>query len=466
MFFVEKFRKFVGTIEMDEKVLKIFFLIGLFFGIAVGKVYTLDEVMTAALKNSRSIKIVEQEMLKTEAQVQEVYGKALPSIGSSININHAFKFNNTSAADSRSSGSPATLDSIQSVISELITPKNNAVAFNMTLTQPIFAQGKVPIGLKIANRYRSTLNCKLQDEKLKIKGAIIKLFFGALLAQKNLQIASESVTVAEEMHHLVIIRQVGGNASELDTLTTRLHLKNAEIEFRKIESDLRMSYEKIMTNAGISEPVSTFGLDGSIPIKEFTMGLEQVLEIVKKDNYILTQLSGLKDIQELQIKLAKADYLPTVFAGASLGKLGQFNDPGKFDKVTWGTDNKVFLGAKWDIFTGTIRNQKIYQSIIDRDVFLLNEKQTIDAVVLATRNAYENVVTSKDQLSATEEVSALAEKGFSLAKVSYEVGSKTYLDMQNAELELHKAKTMNNAAYFNYNCALIDLQMLMGNLVY
>jgi outer membrane protein TolC len=69
-------------------------------------------------------------------------------------------------------------------------------------------------------------------------------------------------------------------------------------------------------------------------------------------------------------------------------------------------------------------------------------------------------------LTATEEVIALAEKGFSLAKISYEVGSKTYLDMQNAELELHKAKTMNNAAYFNYNCALIDLQMLMGNLTY
>lgn len=450
---------------MEVNVFKIILIMGFVFGISESKVYTLDEVVSEALKNSRSIKVVEQEMLKTESQVQEVYGKALPSIGTSINVSHAF-IPNSSTNDNSIDGTSPGSESIQSMIAALLTPKSNSAAFNLTLAQPIFAQGKVLIGLKMANKYRSTLNCKLQEEKLKIKGAIIKLFFGALLCQKNFQIANESVKIAEEMHHLVIIRQAVGNASELDTLTTRLHLKNAEIEFRKIDSDLRMSYEKTMTSAGILEPVSTFGLDGSIPVKEFTMSLQQVIELVKKNNYTLTQLSGAKDIQELRIKLTKTDYLPNIFAGASLGKIGQFDDPSKNGKITWDDDNRVFLEAKWDIFTGSIRNQKMYQSIIDRDIFVLNEKQTIENFVLATRNAYENVITSKDQLTATAEVIALAEKGFSLAKISYEVGSKTYLDMQNAELELHKAKTMNNAAYFNYNCALIDLQMLMGNLLY
>jgi outer membrane protein len=446
---------------MEVNVFKIIMIMGIVFGISESKVYTLDEVISEALKNSNSIKAVEQEMQKTESQVQELYGKALPSIGASFNVSHAFVPNRSTNATITDSTTPSILDSIQGMISELLTKKNNLAAFNVTIAQPVFAQGKVLIGLKIANKYRSTLNCKFQEEK-----AIIKLFFGALLSQKNFQIANESVKIAEELHRLVLIRQAIGNASELDTLTTRLHLKNAEIEFRRLDSELRMSYEKIMTNAGISEPVSTFGLDGSIPIKEFTMSLQRVIELVKKNNYTLTQLSGSKEIQELRIKLAKSDYLPSIFAGASLGKIGQFDDQDENGKITWSDDNRVFLGVKWDIFTGSIRNQKLLQSVIDRDIFLLNVKQTIDTVVLATRNAYENVITSKDQLAATDEVIALAEKGFSLAKVSYEVGSKTFLDMQNAELELHKAKTMNNAAYFNYNCALIDLQMLMGNLMY
>jgi outer membrane protein len=451
---------------MEVNVFKTFVIMGFLFGISESKVYTLDEVVSEALKNSNYIKAVEQEMQKTESQIQEVYGKALPSIGASFNISHAFVPNSSSNTTSNDNTTQSILDSIQGMITELLTQKNNSTTFNVTLAQRVFAQGKVLIGLKIANKYRSTLNCKLQEEKLKVKGAIIKLFFGALLSQKNFQIANESVKIAEELHRLVLIRQAIGNASELDTLTTRLHLKNAEIEFRRLDSELRMSYEKIMTNAGISEPVSTFGLDGSIPIKEFPISLQRVIELVKKNNYTLTQLSGSKEIQELRIKLAKSDYLPSIFAGASLGKTGQFDDPGENGKITWSDDNRVFLGVTWDIFTGSIRNQKLFQSVIDRNIFLLNEKQTIDSVVLAARNAYENVITSKDQLAASDEVIVLAEKGFSLAKVSYEVGSKTYLDMQNAELELHKAKTMNNAAYFNYNCAMIDLQILIGNLMY
>jgi outer membrane protein TolC len=431
-----------------------------FFGSVTAKVYSLGEIVGIAVKNARSIKVIEQEMYKSEAEVQAVYGQSFPRVSFQLNMSHNFSDVDYAFAPTGNE----FVDNLLNSISTVIEPKQSSGQVGLNVDQPLFAQGKVYYGLKLAKKNRVILNCKLQEEKLRVRGAIVKQYFNALMRNRNYQIANESVIIAREAHRVVTSRQAAGTSSEFDTLSSRLHLKNAELALTKTEIDRRTAYETLLTTTGIEESQSSFDIIDSVPLREYTLDLDQTLDFVKRDNLTLVQLSGYSEVFDYKIKLAQTEYLPGIFAGIILGRNGQFNGYSEIDNIRWIDSRIVHAGLKWDIFSGTIRNQRLSQARIDRTIFDLNEKQAIENMILSARNAYDNVTMSKEQLVLAGEVVMLAEQALSLAKISYDAGSKIYLDLQNAELELHKAKMAENNARYSYFTTVVDLQILTGTL--
>jgi outer membrane protein len=136
--------------------------------------------------------------------------------------------------------------------------------------------------------------------------------------------------------------------------------------------------------------------------------------------------------------------------------------------MDWGADNyndqKIFLGMTLNLFNGLKTPQKVKQAYADQKKFVLVRKQAEEGLELAVKNAYEQYALSRDQLRLTENVVKLAQKGYDVSRIAYEVGSRTLLDMQNAELELSKAKIASNGARLAYHLAVIDLKQLMGQM--
>ena len=474
-----------------------FLVITVFFK-AGARVYTLEKLIETGIRNAKQLRSIEIEIEKAEAQVQETFGSAMPSVTASMNLSHAFKQYSPFADMGSSSVSPeemdqylrhiyatelqnysgdsslimqlgpkitnVTLGQMQEGLKGLLETPSNTASLSLNLNQPIFAQGKVGIGIKIAKAHQRTLLCKYSQEKMKLKAQIITLFFRALLAQKNVAISSEAVSLAEQTHRLAIITHAVGKASELDTLSSLLNLENARIELQKTESDRRMTYEALITQTGLIEISSSFSVEGEFPVAEFDLELEPVLERVRKESPSIEQLRGTEEIQKQLVQLAITEMYPVVYAGASVGKIGQFEGFGDISRAHWGDDRKIFIGLSWTLFSGLSRNQKIRQAKADRDMFSLSEQQIVEALELAARNAYEQVVINRDRLSSMQSVINLAEKGYSIAKKAYEVGSKTLLDVQNAEHQLNSAKIGYNSALFAFHCAVVNLKLLMADL--
>lgn len=430
------------------------------FGSATATVYSLGEIVAITVKNSRSIKVIEQEMYKSEAEVQAVYGQSFPRVSFQLAMSHNFSDIDYNFAATGNE----FVDNLLGSIATEIEPKQSSGQAGLNLEQPLFAQGKVYYGLKLAKKNRVILNCKLQEEKLRVRGVVVKHYFNALMRNRNYQIASESVIIAREAHRVVTTRQAAGTSSEFDTLSSRLHLKNAELALTKTEIERRNAYETLLTTAGIEDALSSFELIDSVPLREYNLDLDQTLDLVKRDNLTLVQLSGYSEVYNYRIKLAQTEYLPVIFAGIILGRNGQFNGWSELDNIRWVDNRTIHAGLKWDIFSGTVRNQRLSQARIDRTIFDLNEKQAIENMILHARNSYDNVTMSKEQLALAGEAVMLAEQALALARISYEAGSKIYLDLQNAELELHKAKMTENNARYSYFTSVVDLQILTGTL--
>ena len=122
------------------------------------------------------------------------------------------------------------------------------------------------------------------------------------------------------------------------------------------------------------------------------------------------------------------------------------------------------MGLSWDIFSGLSKIYRLKQAEAEREKFKIAQKKVVETLELQARNAYEQVLQSNNNLLSTRSLIQLAEKRYLIARKAFEVGSKTILEVQNAEFELNSAKMSLNAAQFSFQSALISLKLLMGDI--
>ena len=345
----------------------------------------------------------------------------------------------------------------------MANPYDNSLNFNVSINQPVYSQGKIGIGIKIARLYQRTLVCKYAEAKMRLRAEVTKSYYSALLSQSTEEIKIQAVKLAEETHKVTVVQTAVGKGSELDTLSSRIRLENARIDLSRSQSNKRVYYDNIITLTGLNENPANFSVQGDFPPAEFQLTIDDVIRQAHLSNTTITQLKGNEEIQGQLVKLARSDFLPRIYADASIEKIGQLGNMTDIANGSRYSDNQsVGLGLSWTLFDGLQTYQKLTQAKLDRENFILSEESIIDSLDLAARSQYEKVMNSLDEVKAMKGPLALAEKAYQIAKKSYELGSKTLLDVQNAELDLNTTRTDYSTSIFTFNTALVDLKVLMG----
>jgi outer membrane protein len=437
--------------------------------------YTLDALLEFGFENAQEIKLVEEEMKKADAQIKEYYGMALPVLEFSSQYQFAPKqFNPLGTAEGTEDMSITELleESGVSQISESgafiignvldgmmsgLTPKKHMASIGVSLTQPLFSQGKVLSGIRIARLYNRSLLCKWQDAKMQVKARITKLFYSGLLSEKITAIQENAITLSEETHRLAVLRLQTGNGTELDTLKTRWHLENARIKHQESLKQRRMAFDALIKVCGVPDNVEDMKLEGDFPDDNYSIEMDVALQRVQSENKQIIQLNVSREIQKHLVKIAKKDYLPVVYCGGSLSKITQFNVD---EDVVWQDDQRIFIGLSYTLFRGMRRAYSIKQAKATERMVVHGRELAIEGLELATRNAWEDLETSRKNLDQAKSQLALAEKVYSISKKAYEVGQITLLEFQDSEQNLNGARIALNAARFGFHSAAVDLRLL------
>lgn len=449
--------------------------------------YTLDDVLEAAYRNSEALKVSEEKLTKAREQIREAKGGALPTLEASAQYSHAFEqyipfgggdgglgfgTGGGSLVDTvmRSGGDQAdaliagTLDGIISSFSDIdFTPPANSINLGLTLQQPLYAQGKVGLGLKIARTYREGLEEGHEQTRDSVAAGVSKLFYAALLGAKNVEIRKRGLELSRESHRLSVVRAAAGTASAIDTLSSRLALEKARVELRSARTDYRMAKEALLTQTGIDDNAEEMHLAGDIPEPDFEIEEERALTVLRDENRTLKQLERTLELQEHLVTLARTDFYPMVYCGGSLSRISSFDTRRELgNPAYWYYDSRVFVGLNLTLFKGTQRFRKVAQARSDYRSFSHTKQQAEKGLALAVKGLAEKLQTKKEELRSTRGILALAEKGYRISKRAYEVGSRTLLELQKAELELNSARMALAAAQYQYYSTVVDLKMLMG----
>ncbi|MDR0305045.1 MAG: TolC family protein [Chitinispirillales bacterium] len=432
-----------------------------------------SDVIRYAFKNSESLAQLEAEHERIVYMRKEYYGKALPDINGAINYVLAPNLNGEkedrpSVSEVVDGMEPSNADRVLAGALDGISGALGAMSVKNTLqwevkaTQPIFAQGKVKTGLKIAEISLETLEEKYRGEQLELSQNIINAYNSALLAQQNAVIQQDALIIAEESYRIAKARFETGKGSALDTLNARYEQQQAISRLRDAQKNEKLTMETLMTAASLDD--KKIILSDSLIVPQFDMTEDAAWEKMRQNNSSLKLLSQAKMLQTEQTHLTKTDYLPMIGAFASIGQHNLFDNGDEFaDSGSWQWDFKVGVGVQIPIFNGGQRKNKLRQAKFEE---LKLDKQEIEAergLRLALSAAFEDLAVAKEELARTAQMIALTEQGLRISKLSFELGQITQLELNNSEQNNRGAKTAYNSAIFGINSAVMNIEKLIGS---
>lgn len=210
-------------------------------------------------------------------------------------------------------------------------------------------------------------------------------------------------------------------------------------------------------------------LEKQIKVKEELSDYEEnlkLLEQYEKDqaieyNSTLRQLDlNIKNLQHT-LKMTKYQHLPSLSAFGQYAYQTQAEDF-KFQDYKWVSSAAVGLSLSIPIFSGNTVIHQTKQVELAIKELQLQRNYATEGQKLQITSALDNMRAANEQLLVNKEAIAQAEKGYEIAKVRYNTGTGTILELNDSELALTQSRLNYQQALYNYLSAQTQLEQVLG----
>lgn len=442
-----------------DNIFKIFFLfiIIFFYGsniTAQTRVFTIEESIATALKNSNELKISQSKIISNNAKVSEVKSQYYPQL----------KFNASylrqSYVDPYLIIVPFSQTPLQ--ISEVLLNNYN---FRLSLQQQIFTGFKLS-SLKNSGEYAAkSSESEYDNEKNNVASAVLISYWNYYKAKYLKKTADDNLTQTEI--HLKDTRNflINGLATKSDLLKIEVQNSNAKLQQLEAANNTelaRISFNKIL---GLKLDEDTdIETDIPDPITE-SLNLDELLNEAYGSRAELKALNyKLKSLQE-NINSVKSQYYPSVYLGANF----YYANPNlriqpphdEFDE-TW--DAGITLS--WDVFNWGYTSSQVTQS---QQIYNQNKAgydQLKDNISLEVNQNFYNVNYLKERISLSKKAVEQAEENYRVTREKYNQQLSTSTDLVDAENSLLQAKTNLIVTFTDYRISIVKLYRSTGRKLY
>lgn len=301
-----------------------------------------------------------------------------------------------------------------------------------------------------------------RSSRLSMVNQVEKAYYNLLLAQNSYEVIKMSydnaVLNAQDYKH----KFEQGTASEYDVLRADVQVRNLEPTLLQTENSVKLSKLQLKVLMGVDmalEITPTDRLeDYEASMYEETMNIDTSLE----QNTDLRQL----DLQTAYLKKAvdvqRMAWFPTLSATANYNWISM-SDGGMFSDFRWSPYSSIGLSLSLPIFQGGARHFRIKQAKSNVLQLGLQRDNLLNTLSMQVQMSMDNIQKSVKQIASNKEGVRQAEKAYAIMQKSFEIGSATFIELNDADLALTNSRLSYNQAIYDFLAAKSDLQLLLGN---
>jgi outer membrane protein len=288
---------------------------------------------------------------------------------------------------------------------------------------------------------------------------VVQAYYGALLAQKQLEVANHAEQTAKSIMERSQTRFDSGLVVESDLLTAKVRLAGREQELIRAKNNVALAQAQLNTAMGV--PVDS-QYDAVDPRAERDLptpalaDLEQKALVSRPD---LKRLDSEQAAQQQSVSIAKSSFGPRVNAFAG-----------------WELDNPTMLagggGNNWlggielqfDLFQGGAKKAALSRERALADKIAALKEAAGDRVRLEVRQAYYDQDSSRQQVAVARAAIAQAQESLRINQDRYDAGLITITDLLGAEEAARRSQADYWSAVYQFRISYANLELASGTL--
>jgi outer membrane protein TolC len=407
-----------------------------------------NQAVRYSMRSGVEAAIARQDVMAAEARVGVARSYALPQLG-------------FVGSYSRNIRNPVFFIEFDGETQSFEVGQDNAWFATLTLSQTLFASGRVRSGYNMAKRRAEGAGLMGDDEAAAIARIVRTVYYQALLAAEQVGIAEKSLAQAERNVAFISARVAQGVTPRFDKLRTQTTVANRRpiVTRARYAETIALDRVKRAIGAPMEQPIVLMD------------SLEYVPFIESQDDMVRRALSARRDLAavrkeaeaaEFQYKAQNANSRPILTLDGNLSWQGETSDglwPGDQESAE---SAAVGLSLVWPFMDGwRTKNQgRVAKAMAEKAS--LQVRQVADFVQLEVRTNWNEVESTAQEIVGAEQAVEVAREAYKIAQVRYDKGLSIIVELLDAELALIEAALNLSVTLYRYNEALAMLEYSIG----
>ncbi|WP_339704588.1 TolC family protein [uncultured Kriegella sp.] len=402
---------------------------------ATSKLWSLEDCISYAIENNITVKDADLNTSISEVDYNKAKSARLPNLFGS-------------ASQTFSSGT-----SIDPITSDYVSDQIHSTNLGINSSMTLFQGSQVNNQIKQNKLLLEQSGLLAEEAKNSIVISILETYLQALFSKEGIAIAENNLKASEKEVLRAKSRLDAGSIALSDyteaqsqAATNKYNVIAAKNDYEQniitLKQLLELSPLETLEIETIDENMDLINLELN---KEaiYTNALAYLPEVEASKTNIL--------INEKELDIAKGGYLPTLALTGSLGSgYTSINDSDFSDQLDLNFNQRLGLSLTIPIFNRNQTKAAVQTASINIEKAEI-QKQTVEKeVIKKVETAYQNALSSQEQLVAAEASEDAAEQSYNLAQKKYELGDLSTTDLvisqntyTNAQQNYLQAKYLN-----------------------
>ncbi|HOY49125.1 MAG TPA: TolC family protein [Flavobacteriales bacterium] len=395
--------------------------------------FTLPQAIDFALKNGYSVKNAATDIEIAKKKVAEIRGIGIPQLKTEASFQDFVEVpvSIISANAFNPLAPPGTYLRIPFGV------KYNA-SIGYTASWLAFS-GEYIVGLQASKTYVDISKANLRKSEIEVKESVTKAYNLVLILKENKRILSENIASLEQSIEQTSAYNKEGFVEEMDVDRLRLLKNNLSTTLTTLEQQTIIAEKLLKFQMGYDVNAAitlTETLDNLISNAKSGVDVEPKFDPANNIDRIL--IGKALNLQKLEVKRQKANYLPTLSTFYTWKESRITNEFDQLSNNLFRVPGGTILGVNLSmpVFQGMSQSARVKQAKLNLKKLEVQQIQAEQGIALQSSQSWTAYATALSGLRNTQESVGLATRIRDRAKIKYQEGVGSSLEVIQAENDL------------------------------
>jgi len=425
--------------------------------------FTVQDCINYAYQHQDSVVNAGLDIKSAEYKIKETFGQGLPQVNGAISFQDYIQppvtvgppFASILAGGSGNSNAP------------LVAYPFGAVKYNNTYslqaTQLLFS-GTFLVGLQAVKTYKELSQRSLVRTKIETNVNVTKAYYQVLVSNEQIKLLDANISQLKQQLDQTTQQNKQGFVEAIDVDRLTVQYNNLVTNRENTIRSLSLNYQMLKFQMGMPIYQSLTLKDKLEDINLDQKVVQNTLDTSFYHNRIEYSLleTDIK-LNQLNVKSKKAEFLPTFSASGSYGGTFQENQIRyMYDHIY--PSSYVGVNLNIPIFSGGQRHNQLKQLEISVQKAQNNLNDAKNGFSLQASSANITYFNSTQSLTTQKRSRELAQEVLKVAKIKYQQGVGSSIEVTQAETDLENADNQYIQALYNVLISKVDLDKAYGRI--